>query len=290
MKSVFFLILLAVFIAPHCASAGLFERTLKIGGPTRDYSVYRPRGFQDGLPVLIALHGSGDDYDKFENQTELQAAAERYKFILVMPNSKYEAWQPNDFGQYGVHSDVLFLDVLMRDLINRDHIDPKRIYMAGYANGGFMAQTYACIGQQKLAGIAIVASGLEQELSRKCNPSPMDVLYVHGDADHLVPFKGGYYGTFIFLSTQASVDFWMQKDRCTTKQSLNLVSPDPEDLTTGVRSIYDGCLQKKKVTYFEINKGGHSWPGDRHKYSPDGNKISRVINTSFLIGAMIAGK
>jgi poly(3-hydroxybutyrate) depolymerase len=69
-------------------------------------------------------------------------------------------------------------------------IDPKRVFIVGIANGGFMAQRVACEIGDRLAGVLAYASGLYASQCAKPEKAP-SMLIMQGDVDVVVPYAGG---------------------------------------------------------------------------------------------------
>src|SRR3546814_9497218 len=52
-------------------------------------------------------------------------------------------------------------------------IDPKRVYLTGMSNGGFMVERLACARPDLIAGAAIVAATLRKSQSTACGSAPV---------------------------------------------------------------------------------------------------------------------
>ena len=64
----------------------------------------------------------------------------------------------------GVRDDVGFLKFLVADLVRRGVSDPKRIYLAGFSNGGFMTLRMICTNSGLFAAVGLLASGMPEGL------------------------------------------------------------------------------------------------------------------------------
>ena len=83
--------------------------------------------------------------------------------------------------------DVGYLMGIIDELVKKGVVDPKRVYLAGFSNGGFLAYRLACEHADKIAAIVSVGGGAPET----CKPSsPVSVLDVHGTADKRVPVEG----------------------------------------------------------------------------------------------------
>ena len=88
--------------------------------------------------------------------------------------------------------DVAYLDAILDDATRRAPVDPARIYIAGYSNGGFMAHRYACERAARLAAIAAF-SGDPWKDATLCKPTRAGERAPGSrrDADEVVPYAGG---------------------------------------------------------------------------------------------------
>jgi len=111
----------------------------------------------------------------------------------------------------------------LRDLLEfnakNPNVDPTRVFVIGYSNGGFMADRLACEESDRLAGLISVA-GAAAGPEVPCTPStPLSVLEIHGDADPIVHYEGGVVFDRTDLPPHASaldsVKTWGRRLSCT---------------------------------------------------------------------------
>jgi len=87
--------------------------------------------------------------------------------------------------------DIARVDELLQRYLARGVVDPKRVFVIGYSNGGFLAHRVACQLSPRVAAVASVAGAAPKTLVG-CNPSSsIAVLEVHGDKDQVVSYAGG---------------------------------------------------------------------------------------------------
>src|SRR5690606_902868 len=87
--------------------------------------------------------------------------------------------------------DIGFLRSLVGELAGRYPVDDKRVYVAGFSNGGFMAQRLACDAPGLFAAFASVgAAGYGGQPSICGDSEPVSILFMHGTEDGIVPFTG----------------------------------------------------------------------------------------------------
>lgn len=150
-------------------------------------------------------------------------------------------------------------------------VDPHRVYIAGFSNGGAMALTAAC----ELPGIravAAVSEDLPASLQNTCRPQrPLSVFVIDGTDDPIVPFDGGMVrllGTNIGedLSTSATIATFRAIDGCTQAFTVSR-TPKAHDGTWTSFQTWRRCAKHTRVELASVEDGGHAWPG-RVQYLP----------------------
>lgn len=271
----------------------LVSKSLIHNGIIRTYHVHMPPIFEQNevLPLVIALHGgggSGRKMTRFHNFTE---HADRNGFIIVFPDGIKGHWNDGrGVAKYRAHreniDDVGFISELIDVLIETYPIDHQRVYVTGASNGGLMTNRLGCELSHKITAIAPVIASMAENISAQCSPSrPMPVLIMNGTEDHLIPWGGGYvrFGRKKLgriLSVQATVDIWTTKNKCTSAPSITWeVDQDPNDGTRTRKTVYDQCRNGAQVALYEVQGGGHTWPGGR-QYLPESiiGKTSRDLD------------
>ncbi len=227
-------------------------------------------------PLVILLHGYSGTSADVGSYIDLQPAADAKGFLYVRPNGMKDSsgnqfWNATDaccdLNGVGV-DDSGYLATLIGDLESRYSVDPRRIYVVGHSNGGFMAHRMACDHADLIAGIVSLAGATFEDTS-KCKPSTaVSVLQVHGTADEIIPYDGGSVGGAAFPAAPVTVKDWATLDHCasgpTRGPELDLADradsgksggnlPGPE---TGVQA-YSGCRQGTSVELWTIKGAGH---------------------------------
>lgn len=181
-------------------------------------------------PLVVFLHsyglGSTNIVADNESWLQLRAAAGARSVLLSLPVGSTDTqgilfWNGAgccDF--YGSNANhVRFLEEVVADAKSRYNVDPKRVFLLGHSNGGFMAHRMACEASGTVAAIATIAGDVWKDPAL-CGPGgPVAVLQVHGDADAIVPYGGGPLslpGTNCdFPSAPASAATWAARNGCT---------------------------------------------------------------------------
>ena len=265
-------------VAPGSRSNHFQSSSLFHGGIKRTYMVHVPAIYKSDkrVPLFIVLHGGGGNGEKAEKISRISGLSNREGFILVYPDAVGRNWNDGrDVNKYLSHrkniDDVGFISALIDKISTEYAIDPERVYVSGASNGGMMAHRLACELTGKIAAIAPVIAAMPENLVGRCSPSrPIPVVMVNGTADPLVPWEGGYvrfigrkkYGKI--LSVPDTVQFWVSHNRCQTGPVKTwLPDTDPDDGTRVRKTVFGGCKKGAEVVLYEIQGGGHTWPGGR---------------------------
>jgi polyhydroxybutyrate depolymerase len=167
----------------------------------RPYKVDLPPRYDPAkpAPLLLALHGYGaDGNDVAASSFGVSALALAHGAFVAHPDGTPDQrgarfWDATDsccnFGGARV-DDVAYLSAVVDDVAAHYAIDPKRVWVLGLSNGGFMSHRLACDGADKFAAIVSVAGATWNDPGR-CKPnSRVSVLEVHGAADPVVRYEG----------------------------------------------------------------------------------------------------
>lgn len=230
-----------------------------------------PPGYdgQTPHPLIVFLHGYADSGSASARAFGLpQLAAER-GFLLVAPDgtpdeTNLRFWNATD-GCCNLFAstvdDRAYLVALLNDTQRRYAVDPRRVYLVGHSNGGFMAYRMACEESARLAAIVSIAGATWLDAAR-CQPeSRVSVLQIHGDQDGIIKYEGGRFAAQLELypSAQQTVAACARHNRCA--DSLSALGP-PLDLDVSVpgsetqKQQHAGCADSA-VELWTIAGGEH---------------------------------
>ena len=268
------------------AQTGLFD------GRVRSYELHVPEGLTQTAPLVIALHGRGDDGAGMEVLTHFDDLADREGFLVAYPDGLNNEW---NFVR-GIHGydmpqdDTAFLVALI-DHIDADHpVDKTRVYLAGFSNGGFMAERVACENPAPFAAFASVSAAVFGGVAEVCpqtRPTPAPMLLINGTADNNVYWDGTSVqqnGQTIYVTYPISdtFGFWALFNGCPLDAEVEDIAPTGASPETQVRILTIKCPADAgtAVQLYRIAGGGHNWPG-QHASNPQfvGN-INRDIDAS----------
>jgi polyhydroxybutyrate depolymerase len=271
--------------------SGESKLTIAVGGRMRSYVLYQPGGLTGSIPLVIALHGRLGTGIGMQKLTHFEAIAAREKFLLIYPDGIKKSWNDGrgtPAEKEGV-DDVGFIRALIDSAVRHCSVDPKRVYVTGISNGGFMTMRLATELSDRIAAVAVVAATMDEETARDAvNVNPVSVLILHGRKDPLVPFyggsvRGGAGGPI--LSHDSAVRWWVNIDGCQRHHlTTELILDSAGDGTSASYRVYPRGAKGSEVASYVIENGGHTWPGG-WQYLPEFmvGKTSRNLDASAVI-------
>ncbi len=247
-------------------------------GESRQYLQYVPSIYSasESVPLVIALHGLGDNMNNFSG-VGFQYVADTANFILVYPEalefiapiigSMGNAWN-SGAGTFGIYpsadiDDVGFINAIMDSVSAHYNIDQSKIYLTGFSMGGFMSNRLACQLTGRVAAVASVAGTVGDGYT--CSPSEsIPMCHFHGTTDTNVGYGtdgGGDQDNTFGLSAVQWIDFWNTNDGC-GNVSLDGQFPDTESDAYTVEYVeYAGCTDNSRVVHYKVNGADHVWLG-----------------------------
>lgn len=95
----------------------------------------------------------------------------------------------------GIAKACTLINKIVEDEISQGGIDPRRIVLGGFSQGGALALYYGLTGQHRLGGIVALSCWLplHKTFPAALNSGNKDVpvLQIHGDCDPMVPYRWG---------------------------------------------------------------------------------------------------
>lgn len=255
---------------------------IKVAGENRTYLLHFPTNWieADTTSLIIALHGGTGSAKNIEDQSGLSALSDEKGFIACYPDGLHRTWNAGECcGKASSNNvnDVQFIAQLIDQLLADFAIDPKRVYITGMSNGGFMCYRLACELSDKIAAIAPVACSMTFD---DCSPeNPVSVIHFHSELDANIPFEGGV-GNGLSDHYNPPVDsvfkIWGGFNGCSVQSEI-----DNSDHGY-ILKTWSSCADSSDVHYYMTADGGHSWPMGK-KPRKQANEPSQVLDANALM-------
>jgi polyhydroxybutyrate depolymerase len=267
--------------------SGDFTKTVSVAGVSRTFLLHVPPSYNisQPSPAVLLFHGgtgSATSIGKITSNANggFSAFADQKNFIAIYPNSVSGTW---DDGRSTIRiktNDVAFTAAVLDALALEYNIDRKRIYAAGFSNGGMFTLRLACELSDRLAAVATVGANMPMDLQPGCNPvQALPLVMFSGVADSLMPFEGGavagVFGSSGVISSTGTAAYWAGKSSASLRVTTALIDADPADGTTTEVLSYTTTSHRQVVALYRSNGGGHAWPGGM-QYAPVAT-IGRVV-------------
>lgn len=264
--------------------------TFDYEGFTRSYSVRLPDNYDESqpAPLVIALHGAGDDGVNFQISTLLDEIANEHGYISVFPDGLNNGWYFLDENQMVVDdytNDIGFLTQLIDEVSAKYAVDSERIYLIGFSNGALLALRASCDLGTRFAAVAAVAATFSFELAEHCDEEELaSLLLIWGSADEVFPQSGfivyepnaGYRSSFSFTQTRTYL-----RSRYQCDFSNEPVRVETEGATPILRELYSACADDKVALLYAMAGFGHAWIDSVELHLLDNQTIATMDRAIF---------
>ncbi len=223
------------------------------------------------LPLLVVLHGHSASGLVQLAYSRLGELVDSENVLVLAPDglinqSDNQYWNATaaccDFYGSGV-DDSGYLRSLIDDVSATYNVDPKRIYLWGHSNGGFMAYRMACDHADVIAAVVSLAGAMHLDPAN-CSPSePVSVLQIHGDADDTIAYAGGAVcneTVCAYPGAEATLEMWARSNGCSDTRTTVERREDIDSSINGSETSItqqDGCPGGGTVELWTIEGGGH---------------------------------
>ncbi len=299
MKNLFLLALVMIFLIIGCKngynSGPIYDgvTTIDVNGVTREYILHIPSTCDsiNSVPLMLIFHGWTMSASDQMNISDMRALADSEQFILVYPQGtvfeRATHWNVGSWTTGSTSDDLGFVDKLIEHISANHNIDMKRIYAAGYSNGGFFSQELACKLSNKIAAIGTVVANMSTRTKDNCNPShPTPLVTISGTNDKEVSYDGTNFEGQI--SHNAVLNYWVKYNQTDT---IPIISDLPNISTTDGSTVklyqYKNGKNNVEIEHYKVINGGHDWPGTFGNMDINANSIIWNFVSKFDINGSI---
>jgi poly(hydroxyalkanoate) depolymerase family esterase len=257
------------------------------------YRLFVPGGIGRGeqLPLLVMLHGCGQDAQALAASTRMNQLASRERFVVLYPEQDRLSnlqgcwnWFQTRSGKAQAEADAILgaIDKVVRT----QAVDPQRVAVAGLSAGAGMAALLATRQPQRFAAVAMhsgIAPGLAHSTASALGAmrglhaaTPLAALAAGVHLPALLVLQGKADTTVAPVNGTKAARLWAARE--------GAVPGPPRTVQRGTRyaaTLTDFCHQGRLVsTLCEIERLGHAWSGGAasQAYSePKGPDASRMV-------------
>jgi polyhydroxybutyrate depolymerase len=224
---------------------------------------------------MILFHGGGGTGRGIEATTHMNWHADKNKFIAVYPDGYDKHWDDGRVVPKRPNvADVPFVESIINTLETQFYVDPKRIYMVGFSDGGLFLQRLTFVMHHKIAAAACVCALETRRLIVWYGPThpKLPILFMLGTSDPLMDwFHGGDITHGSVISADETVEKWVTANGCIRPPDIHhLDNINTSDHSYVIHAYFRNPLgdQSNDVSFYKIIGGGHRWPGGELKDAP----------------------
>jgi len=258
---------------------GLFHADFK----SLRYKLFIPSAYQgQPLPLIVMLHGCGQDADDFAMGTGMNELAEEYQCLVLYPEQSSDAnwnrcwnWFEGAHHERGRGEPALIAGAT-RQIMAEYAVDANRVSVAGMSCGGAMAvilgrtypDIYTAVGCHSGLAHGSATDGYGAMLAMRDGADPaamrgttaastVPTIVFHGDADGTVHHNNGR------AVVQQSIDSYLAHFPH-ERQALTIADETGEAGGRGfTRSVYRNNGGQVVAEQWTLHGGAHAWSGGK---------------------------
>ena len=235
-------------------------------------TVHEPPSYDPEVPtpVVLLLHGYTSSGSEIESYVQLTQLSDEFGFLYAFPDGTRDCfglrfWNATDACCNFCQSDVDdsgYLRALIDEIKVQCNVDPRRVFLVGHSNGGFMSYRMACDHADAIAAV-VSLSGATFLDPADCSPGgPVHTLEIHGTADGVIQYDGGCLPPGCYPGAVETTEQWASYDGCsldpdTSHPPLDLDEGIPGDETLVTR-YGDACVPGGSAELWTIVGGAHT--------------------------------
>lgn len=198
-----FVLVFSFLLSSQAIKYGKNHITILSEGVPREFYLHVPLSYTGDIsvPLVFMLHGTGQNGEEFYDNIGWKELSETENFIAVFPSSLRYRITDNEGNKFTTKwntppdanfmfqagedpkDDILFLRKVIQLISANLNIDPKRIYINGFSNGGNMAAKCSIEMSDLLAAVAQNAGSFNID-TNYIPKRKIPMLYEVGDRDY----------------------------------------------------------------------------------------------------------
>jgi poly(hydroxyalkanoate) depolymerase family esterase len=249
------------------------------------YKLFIPSRYSGApLPLIVMLHGGGQDADDFASGTGMNELAEKFQCLVAYPDQSHGAncgkcwnWFDESHQHRGQGEPALIAGVTQK-IVAEYAVDPKRVFVAGLSAGGAMAvilgrtypDLYTAVGchsglahasaTDSFGAMMAMRDGADLGALPRTKPvASVPIIVFHGDLDATVHLKNSV-GV-----VQQSIDSHVAQN-CHGREDSEIAVTEETGETSGrgfTRKVHRAKTGEIVAEQWTLHGTGHAWSGGR---------------------------
>lgn len=217
--------LLPAFFLVACTGAGSSKPAAEFGcgGPNDlcqveggQYLAMLPDDWdgEELLPTFIHFHGYGGTAVALYEKGSFTDPMGPIRALAIYPDGQNKTWAHTG-SPSSARDELAYFDALFADVKSRFPVDPDRLIISGFSQGGSMAWDVACYrGASTGAVFAPVSGSFWEALPTECPAGPIRLRHEHGERDTVIPLQGRSIGSYQQGDTRESIAVMVASNGC----------------------------------------------------------------------------
>lgn len=231
------------------------DHPLRVEGSSRSYRAVLPHRPVGRLPLLVMLHGRAETMAQAMATSGFLPLARQGSAVLIFPVGVAGSWNATlgccgTAGALGL-PDISFVAAAVADAAARLPVDPARVYLVGYSNGGKLAYSEVCAHPRLFAALATYGSVPLAPCA--AGTPPVSYLLAAGSADPVLPFRGRPAGRPPLPAVPRALEWLRGQDGCAAAAATSPVGR--VEVTR-----WAGCREGAEVVSVVYPGRTHAWP------------------------------
>ncbi len=261
------------------------RESIDVNGATRTFTVVdREPAAERIRDLVMVFHGSKQTAEAHRRFTggAFDALADDGSTVVAYLDGHRGNWndarKESSFPARTENADdVAFTRAVIDRLVATRHVDPTRVFVLGYSNGGQMVFRLIHEIPSLLAGAAAFSATMPSPESfidplPDAEPVPLPVLLIHGTADPIAPFQGGAmrrWARTLFrvggttLSMPRTAEYFAGRNGITAPPRTTRVSSPTTGRRPWIARTEYRQADRAPVVLFTVHGGGHTVPGPK---------------------------